>query len=111
MFFEMLEDSYVTAVIERTKTPPWGLEGGREALPNASVIRHHDGSASPIAKATRLFVPKGARIELYCGGGGGYGPPSERDREKVRSDVLEGYITEEHARQNYPHAFTERVGS
>jgi N-methylhydantoinase B len=105
MFFSMLEDSYVTAVIERTKTPPWGLEGGGEALPNASLIRQTDGSTHPIAKATRLFVPKGARIELYCGGGGGYGLPSERDPERVRSDLLEGYITEEHARQYYPHAF------
>ena len=52
-------------------------------------------------------MPKGARIELYCGGGGGYGPPSERDPEKVRADVREGYITEEHARQHYPHAVKE----
>ena len=111
MFFEMLEDSYVTSVIERTKTAPWGLEGGGEARPNGSLLRLADGSTRPIAKATRVFVPKGARMELYCGGGGGYGPPSERDSERVHSDVREGYTTEEHARRHYPHAFQGRDGS
>jgi N-methylhydantoinase B len=58
-----------------------------------------------VAKATRLFVPKGASMELTCGGGGGYGPPAERPAEAVMSDVREGYVSEEHARRHYPHAF------
>jgi N-methylhydantoinase B len=50
-------------------------------------------------------VPKGATLELTCGGGGGWGPPAERDPEAVHSDIAEGYTTEAHARRHYPHAF------
>ena len=57
-----------------------------------------------VGKATGLRIPKGATFEIHCGGGGGYGPPSERDPELVRADVREGYVTEAHAR-HYPHAF------
>jgi N-methylhydantoinase B len=106
MFFHMLEDSYVTSAVERTKTAPWGLEGGGEARPNGVAVRHPDGTRRHFGKATRLKVPKGSTLELYCGGGGGFGPPSERDPEAVRSDVREGYVTEAHAREHYPHAFS-----
>jgi N-methylhydantoinase B len=64
-----------------------------------------DGSRIPVAKATGLKIPKGATFEIYCGGGGGYGSPSERDPSAVLEDVREGYVTEEQARTHYPHAF------
>jgi N-methylhydantoinase B len=34
-------------------------------------------------------------------GGGGYGDPFERDVEKVRWDVIEGYVTADQAERNY----------
>ena len=111
MYFHMLEDSYVTSALERTRTAPWGLEGGGEGRPNGAVLRLPDGTRREIAKATRVYVPKGATMELFCGGGGGYGPPSERDPEAVHADVREGYTTEQHARQNYPHAFQDQAVS
>ena len=46
-------------------------------------------------------------FEVYCGGGGGYGDASRRDPADVQQDVREGYITEDHARRHYPHAFPE----
>jgi hypothetical protein len=41
----------------------------------------------PIAKATGLALPKGSVFVFHCGGGGGYGPPSDRPREKVLEDL------------------------
>ena len=35
------------------------------------------------------------------GGGGGYGPPLERDPEAVLNDVLDGYVSLEAARRDY----------
>jgi N-methylhydantoinase B len=106
MDFQMLEDAYVTAVIERTKNPGWGLEGGEEAgIPNSGALRKPDGSRTVFGKATRLLVRKGETLELTMGGGGGYGPATERDPAAVHSDVREGYITEAAAREKYPHAF------
>jgi N-methylhydantoinase B len=104
-WFTAREDMYVTAAVERTKTAPWGLEGGLEARPNGAAIRLSDGTRRYFGKATRLLVPKGATIELYNGGGGGYGDPGEREREAVHQDIAEGYFTEEYSRKHYPHAF------
>jgi N-methylhydantoinase B len=107
MHFHMLEDSYVTAAIERTKNPPWGLEGGLEAVPNTADLLLPDGSSRRFGKITRLHCPKGSTLRLHTGGGGGYGPPKERDPEAVHADVREGYVSDEHARCFYPHAFAE----
>jgi N-methylhydantoinase B len=102
--FHALEDCYLTSAVERTKTPPWGLEGGGEARPNGVEHVLADGTGTKFGKATRLPIPKGSTLHLHTGGGAGYGPPGERDAEAVRADLREGYITEEHARRNYPHA-------
>ena len=73
--------------------------------PNRVALRLPGGERREFAKATRLSVPRGATLELMCGGG--YGPPIERDRGAVLDDVGEGYISEAHARAHYPHAFAD----
>ena len=35
------------------------------------------------------------------GGGGGYGPPLEREPDAIRRDVLEGYVSREAAQRDY----------
>jgi N-methylhydantoinase B len=102
--FLVTEDLNITAVIERTKNAPPGLVGGREGRANGATVEYPDGRRVRIAKATRLPLSKGTRIELRCGGGGGFGEPSERDPSAVVEDLREGYVSEEHARRWYPHA-------
>lgn len=92
------------AVIERSKTPPWGLGGG-EAVANLAHLCGPDGERTRVTKITGMPVPAGSVFELHTGGGGGYGPPAERTVEAVHADLREGYITEQHARLHYPHAF------
>jgi N-methylhydantoinase B len=99
--FRMLEDCYLTSAVERTRTAPWGLEGGAEARPNSLTVIYPDGAEAHLAKATRFPLPKGSLVELRTGGGGGYGPASERDPEALARDLREGYITEGHARSEY----------
>jgi N-methylhydantoinase B len=105
LFFETLEDNWLTSTVERTKNAPWGLVGGGRARPNSVVLRFPDGTSATFGKTTRQYVPKGSTLELRTGGGGGWGDPAERDPDAVRSDLREGYVTEEHARNHYPHAF------
>jgi N-methylhydantoinase B len=105
MAFRFLEDAETISTIERTKTPAWGLAGGLPGRPNSGELRLPDGTVHPVAKATGLPIPKGAVFTIRGGGGGGYGPPSERDPERVREDVREGYVSEQEARRHYPHAF------
>ncbi len=98
----MLQDCNLTSVVERTKSPPRGLYGGGEARPNAVVIRHADGRVSRVGKKTAIFVAKDSLFEAHSGGGGGFGPPGERDPNAVADDLADGYITPEHARDFYP---------
>ena len=107
MFFQSLESAYVTVVLERTRTGAPGLEGGETGRANTAAIRQPDGTRSTLTKATRLHVPSGATIELHTGGGGGYGPPHERELEAIHNDLREGYVSEEHVRHHYPHALVD----
>jgi N-methylhydantoinase B len=102
--FRMLETSYVTTAVERTKNAPWGLEGGGPAKANKAGVRYVDGSYVSRPKETRIEVPKGAVLELSTGGGGGYGRPSNRSVAAVEADLRAGYISEDYARRHYPHA-------
>jgi N-methylhydantoinase B len=43
----------------------------------------------------------GSVVELNTGGGGGYGNPDEREPERVRTDVLDGYVSREAAARDY----------
>jgi N-methylhydantoinase B len=107
----MLEDAFATTLVERSESAPWGLAGGGEGRPNRVALRLPGGARREFAKATRLAVPKGATLELMCGGGGGYGPPAERDPAAVLADLREGYISEAHAHEHYAHAFTDARGA
>ena len=51
-------------------------------------------------------LAEGERIVSVTAGGGGYGPPAERDPERVRHDVAEGWVTPQRARDVYRVALT-----
>ncbi|WP_079032524.1 hydantoinase B/oxoprolinase family protein [Streptomyces specialis] len=101
--YRALEDFFYTAGVERTKTAPPGFAGGRPARSTELRLEYADGSRTGFDKVTRLPCPRGSVLTVSTGGGGGYGPPSERAPEDVRADLRLGYITEEFAREHYPH--------
>jgi N-methylhydantoinase B len=98
-----LIDLRLTSHIERSQCKPWGLFGGHEAMPNALFIRKDgkDMGDLPNAKAFTLPMTLGDSVTLRGGGGGGYGDPIERDVEKVREDVYQGYVTLNAAKTSY----------
>lgn len=100
----VLEEAWLTAVIERTAAQPWGLCGGGTARANSGRLRSPECAVVPVGKATRLLLARGAVFELSTGGGGGFGPPSERNSKAVLHDLAEGYISYEYARMHYMHA-------
>ena len=100
--FRVIEDCYVTTVVERTKLAPWGLKGGLEGMPNNAIIEYTDGKRVNVPKATRLFVPKGAKLEVIGGGGGGFGNPSKRNLELIKNDLLNEIISIETVKKHFP---------
>jgi N-methylhydantoinase B len=103
--YRALRDLYVTIPWERVKAAPFGLFGGHDARANRVVIEYPDGTTRSITKASAVAVPAGALVRLETGGGGGVGNPAERDPDRVREDVANGFVSDEMARRDYAHAF------
>jgi N-methylhydantoinase B len=103
-----MAEGEVLSMKKKTKTKPWALDGGLEPPePNAMII-HPDtdreikiGFGGDYNSMFRTSMRAGDRFVNLTTGGGGYGPPSERDPALVREDVAEGYVSREAARDLY----------
>lgn len=102
--YRLLQDVYLISTVEHTKTRAWAQAGGLPGNANRFEVDFPDGHSEVIMKTTDRAVPAGSRFRIYCGGGGGYGPPSKRAREAVERDLLGGLVTLAHAMEFYPHA-------
>jgi N-methylhydantoinase B len=101
--------SQVSVCCERTKSPPFGLAGGRAGAPARVAVVGPDGVEREInSKATVTMAADGA-LWLRAPGAGGYGPPAERDPDRLRDDVINGYVSREAALSEY-HARPAAVG-
>lgn len=76
---------------ERGNTPAWGLFGGGVGSPTDVEVDLGDG-VQHILKVNQLPVPKGARVKIMTGGGGGYGNPDQRDPALLERDRIDGYM-------------------
>ena len=100
--FRVLDhDAAITATMERSACPPWGLAGGGAGATNVLVV--HPGGADERAYQKTSALPLGPDqvISVRTGGGGGHGSPFDRDSEAVRRDILDGYVTREAAFRDY----------
>ncbi|QBF33961.1 hydantoinase B/oxoprolinase family protein [Thalassococcus sp. S3] len=92
---------------ERGKHAPQGVAGGAQGALNRftfdgpGVQGAFDLSPPMVSKMTGIELAKGQRVRLETPGGGGYGPPGERDPAKVAEDVADGLISAEDAREIY----------
>ena len=90
-------------VMDHGRFGPPGVQGGADGAPNV-VIVHRDGEdyvPEHLSKDQDLSIRPGDRIEVMTPGGGGYGPPLERDPALVVRDVRRGYYDAEAAERLY----------
>ena len=99
--FEMLEETYVTTVVERTNFPPWGVNNGKAGRSNNVILITKNGKLN-VPKKTGLKLNKGESIIFKTGGGGGYGDPIERSNKKILNDLKQEYISKEYVEKHYP---------
>jgi N-methylhydantoinase B len=88
---------------DRAVVPPFGVGGAGHAAP-VKVSLRRDGREIEFAmpgKVTGHPVQAGDVVVMQSAGGGGYGDPLARDPERVRRDVLGGYVSRERAREGY----------
>lgn len=89
------------ACFERLVTPPFGLSGGREGGRARLRIDLPDGTHRSLPGKGAFTAPAGALVTVEAPGAGGFGPPAGRDREALRSDLLDGYVTQAAAARDY----------
>lgn len=82
-------------------TPPQGVLGGEAGAPSAARLWSADGSSSQLPLAGTCTIRADERVESVSAGGGGYGPPAERDVEAVRRDVENERVTSHRARERF----------
>ena len=90
-------DSRATVCCERTKSPPFGIEGGAAGAPaRISVVDPH-GAERVLNSKGSFNAPAGGLVVFDVPGSGGYGPPGERDPASLGEDLADGYVTPEGA--------------
>ena len=97
---EILAPLEILVLMERTECPAWGAMDGNDGKPGACYVDRVDQPRVQLRKGI-LGVGPGDRVELLCGGGGGWGDPNKRDRDRVRKDVREGRVSAEMAMRVY----------
>jgi N-methylhydantoinase B len=84
------------------KAAPYGLFGGKSSILNKISLTYPDGTEKvPMSKDLIEDIPEGTIYYQIASGGGGYGDPKERDREKVEMDVRNGVCSEKRAKEAY----------
>ena len=87
----------VSSIADRTVYPAPGLLGGQPGATGEVFL----GDGTRLHAKALVDLKPGDVVHINLPGGGGYGHPFERDAEKVRWDVIEGYITAEEAEREY----------
>jgi N-methylhydantoinase B len=91
------EDWLFTASFERARIPTQGLFDGGPGAPGR--VATADGRT--LAAKAQHWLRPGDRVVLHTPGGGGYGPPSERDPELIAADVAASRVSASAAAQAY----------
>jgi N-methylhydantoinase B len=100
-FIAESDDVWLSTWYERSKTPAWGLFGGQAGEESYVVINPGTPAERRVLKTNRLQLKKGDIVRCFSGGGGGYGPPIQRDRDRVASDIGENLVGTQRAALSY----------
>ncbi|MER6577773.1 hydantoinase B/oxoprolinase family protein [Nonomuraea sp. NPDC001023] len=113
--YRFLADCHVTTRGDRLRLPPPGRDGGLPGRVGGFHKRHLDGRVERLAsKVNNVRFVAGEAFVVETTGGGGLGPPSERDPAAILADLESGHITPEGAATDYgfePRGATRTAGS
>ncbi|HEX5816030.1 MAG TPA: hydantoinase B/oxoprolinase family protein, partial [Methylomirabilota bacterium] len=89
--------------------PPAGVNGGHAGRPGSCIVnpgRADERRLAPMSDGNVLR--RGDVLRLSTSGGGGWGHPFDRPLERVRRDVVGGFVSVGSAREDYGVVIDER---
>ena len=93
-------DAYGYGSLGLSRRRPWALAGGAPGSNNYLEYVRGDEVARH-GRVARVALADGDVVRSVTAGGAGFGDPRERDPERVRADVIDGYVTLGAARTEY----------
>ena len=93
-----IEIGYVS---DGTINPARGALGGLSAEPAQQFKRTRSGEFKPTGISAHVTLEPGELMVSLTAGGGGFGPPVERDPRSVVHDVREGWVSRQRAADVY----------
>jgi N-methylhydantoinase B len=98
----LADETSVNLRTDRFKFSSPGLFGAKPARPSHAALSSGSGAQRPLtSKVAGLRLKKDDLLTLEFAGGGGWGDPRKRDPERVRNDVIAGYVSLKAAEKDY----------
>ena len=97
----LVDQTKVTMGADRRRFTPWGIDNSHRARGQHCYVIKADGSKTLIPTKVFIHLNQGDRLRIETPGGGGWGDPRQRDRQRVRHDVEEGLISPRRATEVY----------
>ncbi len=97
------EKTVLSYICDRERAVVWGTNGGLPSMPHGLHVRRAGSNDDTWLGSVFSDVPlhSGDVFSRPTAGGGGYGDPLRRDPEKVRADVIDGYVSLIRAARDY----------
>jgi N-methylhydantoinase B len=100
--YELLGDATVTLRLgHQFDYGGWGVFGGKEPAKVRAFLNPRTNHERALRPLETIRMTPGESFLVEMPGGGGYGDPHRRDRDRVRRDVAEGFVSYERAVADY----------
>jgi len=96
-----VDEAVLQVRIDRQTFPPYGLYGGRPGAFAESILDQGTDAERALQGKFTTSLRSGQTFHAALAGGGGWGPPTERDPEAVLSDVLNEKVSSEAGSRDY----------
>src|SRR5499433_2794405 len=94
-------DAVGSLCMERMTSAPFGLLGGKAGAAAVVTLTTPDGASRRLPGKGAFTAPAGSLIDMITPGSGGYGAPTRRDLAAIARDLVDRYISERSAREDY----------
>ena len=97
------EKTVLSYICDRERAVVWGTNGGLPSMPHGLHVRRAGANQDTWLGSVFSDVPlqSGDVFSRPTAGGGGYGDPLEREPDKVKEDVADGYVSIGRAARDY----------